>query len=170
MYFAVFESAFGWCSFLSCEEKIAMCTFGLDRQNTAFQRVADFARLHDIELDEHTDEHPFVDQVKRYTSGARETFTDVAIVDDHMTSFQKRVVGACRQIGYGRTRSYGDIAKRAGSPRAARAVGNVMRNNRTPLLVPCHRVVSSCGIGGYSASAGVSMKKRLLAMERANSS
>ncbi len=58
------------------------------------------------------------------------------------------------------------MAAAAGSPGAARAVGQVMRSNRTPLLVPCHRVVAAGGkIGGFSAPQGLVMKRRLLELE-----
>ncbi|MEO1971721.1 MAG: MGMT family protein, partial [Pirellulaceae bacterium] len=62
--------------------------------------------------------------------------------------------------------SYAGLAVAAGSPAAARAVGNVMRTNRYPLLIPCHRVVGSGSLGGYSAPDGLDMKQRLLQMEQ----
>ena len=68
----------------------------------------------------------------------------------------------------GETVSYAELAGRAGSPNAARAVGGVMAGNRVPLLVPCHRVVGAGGrLGGFSAPTGVELKKRLLALEAA---
>jgi methylated-DNA-[protein]-cysteine S-methyltransferase len=83
-------------------------------------------------------------------------------------SFAGRVLEACRRIPFGETMSYADLADAAGSPRAARAVGNVMAANRIPLIIPCHRVVGAGNsLGGYSAPAGLAMKKRLLAMEAA---
>jgi methylated-DNA-[protein]-cysteine S-methyltransferase len=166
MNYAVFNTAFGWCSFVGSQKRIAMCAFGQTHQTTAFERIAEFAGAYDIELADHVKmDHPFLVMVRRYTSGEHESFAGITIFDDHMTDFQKRVVRTCRRIRYGKTLSYGEVATRAGSPRAARAVGTVMRNNRTPLLVPCHRVVASGGVGGYSAANGVSMKKRLLALE-----
>ena len=64
------------------------------------------------------------------------------------------------------TRSYGEVAAAAGSPGAARAVGQVMAANRTPLIVPCHRVLAAGGkIGGFSAPQGLALKRRLLALE-----
>ncbi|KUK83504.1 MAG: Uncharacterized protein XD97_0165, partial [Pelotomaculum thermopropionicum] len=62
--------------------------------------------------------------------------------------------------------SYGQVARAAGSPRGARAVGGVMRLNRTPLVVPCHRVIAADGsLGGFSG--GLEMKKYLLNLENA---
>jgi methylated-DNA-[protein]-cysteine S-methyltransferase len=83
-----------------------------------------------------------------------------------LTDFQRRVLQACRRIPYGRTSTYFRLARQAGSPQAARAVGQVMARNPVPLMIPCHRVLGSGGkLGGFSAPSGLAMKKRLLAME-----
>ena len=81
-----------------------------------------------------------------------------------LPGFDAEVYRAVMAIPYGATATYGEIAARVGSPRAARAVGNAMA--RCPLfpLVPCHRVVSATGLGGWGADP--SMKRRLLDMER----
>src|SRR5205807_3041274 len=85
-----------------------------------------------------------------------------------LSALPQRVVSACRRIDRGRVRSYGELAAAAGSLGAARAVGNVMAQNRYPIIVPCHRVVGSAGsLGGFSALDGISMKRRMLAMEGA---
>jgi methylated-DNA-[protein]-cysteine S-methyltransferase len=83
-----------------------------------------------------------------------------------LTPFQQRVVETVQGIPFGQTMSYAEVAERAGSPRAARAVGNVMAQNRTPMVVPCHRVLASGGrLGGFSAPGGTEFKRRLLALE-----
>jgi methylated-DNA-[protein]-cysteine S-methyltransferase len=108
-------------------------------------------------------------RLQRFAAGRGDgDFRDVPIeISDH-TEFQRRVVEQCRSIPSGSTCSYGELARRAGRPGAARAVGNVMRNNRLPLIVPCHRVVASSGkLQGFSAPQGLSMKQRLLDMEAA---
>ena len=93
-------------------------------------------------------------------------FAHVELELDDRTDFQRRVLLACQQIPHGRTNSYSDLAATVGSPRAYRAVGTVMAGNRTPLIVPCHRVLgASGGLHGFSAPQGISMKSRLLAME-----
>jgi methylated-DNA-[protein]-cysteine S-methyltransferase len=85
-----------------------------------------------------------------------------------LSPFAVAVVQAARRIPVGETRSYGQLAMAAGRPRAARAVGRVMARNRTPLLIPCHRVVGSGGkLGGFSAIDGLRMKERLLQLEAA---
>jgi O-6-methylguanine DNA methyltransferase len=77
--------------------------------------------------------------------------------------FQKRVLAAVRRIPPGRVATYGDVAAAAGAPRAARAVGNLMRGCRAP-GVPCHRVIAAGGrLGGYGGSEA--LKRALLVAE-----
>jgi O-6-methylguanine DNA methyltransferase len=79
------------------------------------------------------------------------------------SEFQRRVVAAVRRIPPGRVATYGDIAAVAGAPRAARAVGTVMRDCRDP-SVPCHRVIGAAGaLGGYGGNLQV--KRELLRAE-----
>jgi len=106
-----------------------------------------------------------VDALRRYF--AREIVAFEAPIDwGGYTDFQVAVLQACRRIPYGRTRSYGALADQVGKPRAARAVGAVMKRNACPIVVPCHRVIAGDGsLGGYSGTGGVALKRRLLVME-----
>jgi O-6-methylguanine DNA methyltransferase len=80
-----------------------------------------------------------------------------------MSPFVKRVLTVVRRIPVGRVATYGDVAALAGQPRAARAVGNIMRDCRRP-DVPCHRVIAAGGrLGGYGGSEA--LKRALLAAE-----
>jgi O-6-methylguanine DNA methyltransferase len=80
------------------------------------------------------------------------------------TAFQQSVWQALRQIRFGQTRSYGEIARAIGKPRALRAVGGACGANPIPVLVPCHRVLAANQkIGGFSG--GLDWKRRLLARE-----
>ena len=79
------------------------------------------------------------------------------------TEFSARVLSVVRRIPAGRVATYGDVAERAGSPGAARAVGNIMKDCRRP-DVPCHRVVAALGkLGGYGGSEA--LKRSLLLAE-----
>jgi methylated-DNA-[protein]-cysteine S-methyltransferase len=103
---------------------------------------------------------------ERYGLGEPVAFDDIEIDQPRGTLFQERVRRITRAIPYGQTLSYGELAARAGYPRAARAVGSVMASNRFPIVIPCHRVVAAAGkLGGFSAPCGTGLKARLLAME-----
>ena len=105
-------------------------------------------------------------QLERYFANPESRFTLPFKL--HGTDFQQRVWQALTQIPAGKTLTYGQLADRLGS--GARAVGNACRNNPVSLIVPCHRVVSVTGIGGYSGKTDgreISRKKWLLNHEGA---
>jgi methylated-DNA-[protein]-cysteine S-methyltransferase len=107
------------------------------------------------------------DAVEAYLEGEPVDLTRLPAHAWTQTPFQRRVVEALRSVGYGETISYADLAARAGSPRAARAVGTVMASNRLPLVIPCHRVIGAGNrLGGFSAPQGLAMKEALLALEQ----
>jgi O-6-methylguanine DNA methyltransferase len=82
-----------------------------------------------------------------------------------MTPFARRVYRVVSGIPLGEVRSYKWVAIKAGSPQASRAVGQVLKNNPYPILIPCHRVVrSALNPGGYAL--GAKKKKALLVLER----
>jgi methylated-DNA-[protein]-cysteine S-methyltransferase len=81
-----------------------------------------------------------------------------------LTEFQREVLSFVASIPPGETLTYGQVAERLGRPKAARAVGSALAANPFPLIIPCHRVVGSKDIGGYSL--GVDLKKRLLEVEK----
>jgi len=97
-------------------------------------------------------------ELAEYFAGSRRRFT--VPVSCRGTSFQQAVWGALREIPYGATASYADVAQRVGRPRAQRAVGLANHANRIAILIPCHRVVRQRGgLGGY---AGGSWRKQFL--------
>jgi methylated-DNA-[protein]-cysteine S-methyltransferase len=109
-------------------------------------------------------DHPLAERVRAYFAGERVSFADVALDDEDVTAFQRSVSDALRAVPYGEVVTYAELAALAGHPRAQRAAGTFCAHNRFPLFVPCHRVVSSTGIGSYGSS-GVGYKQRLLELE-----
>ena len=104
-------------------------------------------------------------RLERYFEGEMTTFPDA--LDLKGTDFQKRVWEAARTIPWGETRSYSWIAREVGRPRAARAVGQAMRANPAPIIVPCHRVIGEQGdLRGYGGPDGIGLKRELLEIER----
>ncbi|AFK18473.1 methylated-DNA--[protein]-cysteine S-methyltransferase [Haloferax mediterranei ATCC 33500] len=118
----------------------------------------------DVELDERlvdTSADDLCDQLSEYEQGARRSFdADVHIPD----SFTGDVMRAMLDIPYGETRTYGQIAEVVGSHPVA--IGQACGRNPVPLVVPCHRVVGSDSLGGFSAAGGTDLKRALLAHER----
>ena len=105
--------------------------------------------------------------LQRYFSGQKAEFA-VRFDWNGASAFEQDVWHACRQIGYGQTRSYKELAEQLGRPGGARAVGLAMRRNPCPIVIPCHRVVCSDGsLGGFSVPGGARVKRRLLEMEAA---
>jgi methylated-DNA-[protein]-cysteine S-methyltransferase len=158
-----FQTTFGWCAMLGHGPVLRALTFG--------HRSADLAESYLIdrfaaEARRRRWNPKLVERVVAALEGDPDEFRDVEIELDHLTSFSRRVIIACRRISWGQTRSYAQLAAAAGSASAARAVGHAMATNRTPLVVPCHRVIASGGLlGGYSAPQGLAAKRRLLALE-----
>lgn len=106
---------------------------------------------------------PYEEQLQAYFGGKLREFT--CKLDLVGTEFQKKCWHALLRIPYGKTRSYADIAKQVGSPRGFRAVGQANHNNPIPIIVPCHRVITSSGtLGGYGG--GLDLKERLLQLEK----
>lgn len=101
--------------------------------------------------------------IENYFSGKKVDF-DYTIDLNRYTPFQSAVFTATRSIPYGETQSYRWVAKKAGNPKGFRAVGQALKVNSIPLLVPCHRVIEQSGkIGGFSL--GIKWKERLLQLE-----
>lgn len=83
-----------------------------------------------------------------------------------MTHFESLVLNAAFQIPFGQVRTYGELARTIGKPRAARAIGGAMARNPLPLVIPCHRVVNARhDLHGYSAPGGLDTKAWLLTLE-----
>ena len=103
-------------------------------------------------------------QIREYFDGNRTRF-DLPVDFDVLDPFDRRVLAtAFRTIGFGEVVAYGELARRIGKPRAARAVGGALGRNPVAIVVPCHRVVRRDGsLGGYGG--GVHWKRRLLALE-----
>lgn len=109
----------------------------------------------------------WVQQLSDYFAGRRREFT--IPVAPAGTPFQQRVWAALREIPYGETRSYLQLATRVGNPKACRAVGLANGRNPIALVVPCHRVIGANGsLTGYGG--GMDRKRLLLDLERRSAS
>jgi methylated-DNA-[protein]-cysteine S-methyltransferase len=104
-------------------------------------------------------------ELEEYFQGRRRSF-DVAVDLRALAPFTISVLRELARVPYGETTTYGELARRVGHPRAARAVGTVMHHNRIPIVLPCHRVVGATGsLTGYAG--GLDVKQTLLELEGA---
>jgi methylated-DNA-[protein]-cysteine S-methyltransferase len=104
---------------------------------------------------------------QRYFAGEETDFSRFAIDLGEQDAFFRQVYAATRQVGWGRTTTYGALARELGAgPEAARDVGQAMAKNPVPLFIPCHRVLAAGGkVGGFSAPGGSAAKSHMLALE-----
>ncbi|GAB4268286.1 MAG: hypothetical protein Kow0029_03550 [Candidatus Rifleibacteriota bacterium] len=107
-----------------------------------------------------------VTQIRRYFSGEKYSFRNASIEPENSSDFSRKVFEALCTVPHGSTVSYSDLAKMAGKPGAARAIGRIVGTNPIPLLIPCHRVVCSDGkLGGFSSEEGIYQKALMLELE-----
>ena len=160
---SLFESKLGWFALAGRAGRVTWCSFG-HRSRTAAWQLARRALGADAGV---RDWNPSLrKRLLEYSAGRRGSFEDVDLDLDRVPQFHRAVLQACREIPYGATQTYRELAAAAGRATAVRAAGTAMARNPFPILVPCHRVLRSDGkLGGYSAPTGVSLKERLLRME-----
>lgn len=154
-----------WVCLLWRGEQLARLSFYHASEKSAMKTVASEA---EIAFSRKRRQSTLSRHITRYAAGNRVSFCDIQ-TSAAGTIFQNKVLGCCQQIPYGCTMTYGEVAMKVGHPGAARAVGNVMRNNPCPLVIPCHRVLGSNGkLTGFSAGSGLELKLQLLRMEGIN--
>jgi methylated-DNA-[protein]-cysteine S-methyltransferase len=106
--------------------------------------------------------------VKRYFAGEKVDFTHLALDLAGQDDLIREIYAAARRVGYGKTTTYGELAKAIGRTdwEAARDVGQAMAKNPVALIIPCHRVLAAGGkIGGFSAPGGAETKIKMLELE-----
>jgi O-6-methylguanine DNA methyltransferase len=138
----------------------------MDKDNQKDRHITDFlSNLSITVCGPHPVGKSLAAELKEYFSGERKGFSEVPLILDEATEFQRRVWDSLKEIPYGERVSYEAFAMGIGSPHGARAVGQALKRNRWPVLIPCHRVVSKDGgLGGFSA--GILWKEIFLAIER----
>ena len=163
--YAVFETDIGWMAILGSPQGVKRVTLPCRSEEEAVRQLGDAgnqATRSDVRF------AGLVERLKDYFRGGRPVFPD-PIDFSEATPFQGAVWEATRQIPYGGTTSYGDIAEQIGRHGAARAVGQALGKNPVAIIIPCHRVVASGGkLGGFGG--GEDMKQHLLDMEASGGS
>jgi O-6-methylguanine DNA methyltransferase len=165
MIYRLVETDWGFFGIVLAETGKVVATFLPQRQKLARQMVAS---RYPSATESANGAEALCRQVSDYFRGKQVSW-NVEIAWSDVSEFRRRVLEACRLIPFGSTASYADLARAAGSPGAARAVGSTMANNQLPLIIPCHRVLHSDGsLGGFSSPQGLSQKVRMLQLENPN--
>lgn len=165
--FALFDTAIGTCGIVWTARGI--CGVQLPEQDMA-ATLARVQRRHPaaVETAPSPDVQHAIGGIVALLAGEKRDLTDIEIDDEGVPEFNKRVYAIAHKIPPGETMSYGEIAERLGDKTLARAVGQAMGENRTPIIMPCHRVLAAGGkTGGFSAPGGIITKLRLLSIEGA---
>jgi len=148
---AIYKTSFGNMMVVEKKGKIDIIDFTQEEVNT---------------LDATTLTNDVALQLEEYFMGRRKTFDFPMKLEG--TEFQQKVWQALREIPYGQTRSYSDIAKMIGKDKATRAVGMANNKNKLIIVIPCHRVIGkNKSLTGYRG--GLVRKRRLLDLEELNS-
>ncbi len=103
------------------------------------------------------------DLLNAYLRGKGVDFSSIPLDLSRATPFQLRVWKATQEIPYGSTLTYGELAARLGMAKGARAVGQALKKNPIPIIIPCHRVVGRKGLTGFRG--GLDWKRRLISLE-----
>jgi methylated-DNA-[protein]-cysteine S-methyltransferase len=162
----VFETAMGFCA-------IAWSDSGVMRFQLPAKTAEAAQRLMRRRVPDAEPGTPPVDvaavvaAAKRYFAGEETDFSHIRLDLSGEDAFFARIYAALRRVGWGRTTTYGALAKEVDAGReAARDVGEAMAKNPAPLIIPCHRVLAAGGkIGGFSAPGGSRTKMRMLELE-----
>ena len=165
-HYHVFETALGCCAIAWSDEGVARFQLPTKSAEPAERLIR--RRVPGAEPGAPADDvAAVVAAAKRYFGGEETDFSQVRLDLAGEDAFFTRIYAALRRVGWGRTTTYGALAKEVGAGReAARDVGEAMAKNPAPLIIPCHRVLAAGGkIGGFSAPGGARTKMRMLELE-----
>lgn len=161
--YTLFDADFGTCGIVWTARGVS--GFNFPEANAAdtearLRRVAEPADAVPDEIDE------AIVLLQRYFSGEPIDLSSIPVDLTGVSDFHQQVYQAARQLAWGETVTYGELARRIGAEGAARAVGHALGRNPVAIIVPCHRILAAGNkIGGFSAFGGIGSKQRLLDME-----
>jgi len=163
IYFAIFDSSFGHIVLIAKNK----CIVELNITNEDPYRIRkNIKAIYGDPIESPNAFKKVCGCLDRYFKGERVEFFEIETDFPELGDFTKKVLERVKQIPYGELKSYKAIAEEVGYKNAARAVGQAVKANPIPIIIPCHRVIKNNGtIGGYSQ--GVALKRRLLFMEGA---
>jgi len=161
-WYCLFKTSWGWCGIVRSRRGLVRTVFPHPHRNVVEREIL---RAYPAAEPSTKGLSRARRELCRYFDGKRVALTFPLDISG-FPPFRRKALRAATAIPYGEVRTYGDVAKQAGNPRASRAVGAAMAHNPLPPIIPCHRVVASGGkLGGFSAKEGIKLKARLLAHE-----
>ncbi len=165
-HYCIFDTAAGFCGIAWSD--LGITRFQLPTRSTEATERSLLCRSPGAQPGSPTPEvAEAIAAVKRYFDGEQTDFSGFTLDLGEQDAFLQRIYAAARRVGWGRTTTYGTLAKELGAgPEAARDVGQAMAKNPVALIIPCHRVLAAGGkVGGFSAPGGSAAKRRMLALE-----
>jgi methylated-DNA-[protein]-cysteine S-methyltransferase len=162
-HYCLFDTAIGACGVAWSQHGVTRLQLPESDRSATEKRLSASTRVSGAapaEIDQ------VIADVQSYMSGRSVDFAAVAVDLTDVEPFGRKVYEAARTIPWGKTVSYGELARQPGSPDAARAVGQALSRNPVPIIIPCHRILAKGHrVGGFSAHGGTFTKERLLALE-----
>ncbi len=160
LYYAVFKTGAGWMGILGSDRGLQRTTLPKPTQAATRRSLGDIITGATPSAEYHRE---IIKRFQDYFTGHPVSFPDRLDLS-LATDFRRRVWEATRRIPYGETRSYAWVAAQLQQPGAARAVGQALGKNPLPVIIPCHRVITSNGcLGGFTG--GLEMKRYLISAE-----
>lgn len=160
IYYSIYKSSVGEILIASTDKGICKISLQTEDAGDFFKYIGSMGHYYQ----DTSKNIKYMNQLDEYFSGSLKEF--LIDLDLRGTDFQLSVWKELKKIPYGQVRTYGDIARALST--APRAVGQANKNNPIPIVIPCHRVVSSTGIGGYSGQMegkNIGIKEYLLKLE-----
>jgi len=163
--YAIFLTTWGWAGFAADQKGLRIFILPEERKEDVLFEIREELKCNNL-FEDNKGWESLIKKVKKYYAGKKVDFTDCRLNLDNYTNFQKKILQLVKKIPYGEIRTYKEAAEAAGYPRAYRAVGNTMKNNPLPLIIPCHRVIKSDGgLGGFSGKEGIALKRKMIDLE-----
>ena len=167
MSWYVFHTAWGWAAILGENKTVLGAILPTDDPRDLYEQIqqtgldARFVSLPCYSF-------PVVNKFYAYYEGAITNDWDIELNLDNLPPFSRKVLEFVHTIPYGETLTYAEVARAVDKPGAARAVGQALKRNPLPLIIPCHRVVASNGPGGFTSPGGIATKLEMLQWETKN--
>ena len=163
--YTIFLTDWGWAGFVYDKKGLRNLALPEGNKEDILFRIKNESKSNAL-IKEDIGQEDLILKIKEYFRGKKIDFSDWRLNLEKYTIFQRKIMQVVQKIPYGETKSYKWVAQTSGYPRAYRAVGNTMRNNPLPLVIPCHRVIKSDGgLGGFSGKEGIAYKKKMIDFE-----